>query len=141
MGRGNSFSTCLILFLLGLNKVRVWCDVVTMDACHLLLERLWQYNHRVTHDDYANTYSFYFNNTEIVLLLSRDFGKPKPTEDSFNLLSLERFKKEMKDTGTLCVLISKEISEGVKVPEAVVSLIKKFGDVFPNELPESLPPL
>ena len=112
-----------------------------MDACHLLLGIPWQYNCRVTHDGYANTYSFNFNNTKIVLLSSRDFGKPKPTRDSTNLLSIARFEEDMRDTGTLYVLISKEISEEVKFPEAAVSLIKEFGDVFPDELSEGLPPL
>ena len=56
----------------------MWCDVVTMHTCHLFLGRLWQYD-RVTHDGHVNTYSFHFNNTKIVLLSSRDFGKPKPT--------------------------------------------------------------
>ena len=71
-----------------------------------------------------------------MLLPSRDFGKPKPTRDSTNLLSLVRFEKEMRDTGTFYVLIGKKISEGVDIPEAAVSLVKEFGDVFPEELPK-----
>ena len=74
-----------------------------------------------------------------MLLSSRDFSKPKPTGDNNNILSLTRFKEEMRDTGTLYVLIGEEISEGVEVLEAAVSLIKEFGDVFPDELPEVLP--
>ena len=122
-------------------KDHVWCDMVNMDACHLLLGRPWQYDHRVTHDGHANTYSFQFNNTKIVLLLSRDFGKPKPTRGSANLLSLARFEEEMRDTGMFYVLIGKEVSEGVDIPEAVVSLVKEFVYVFPEELSEGLPPL
>ena len=30
-----------------------------MDACHLLLGRPWQYDHRATHDGRSNTYSFW----------------------------------------------------------------------------------
>ena len=104
-----------------------------MNACHLLLGISWQYDRRVTHDDHANTYSFHFNNTKIVLLPSRDFGKPKPTRDSTNLLSLERFKEEMRDTGTFYVLISKEISEEVQILEATVLLVKEFGAMFLKE--------
>ena len=84
-----------------------------MDACHLLLGIPWQYNCRVTHDGHANTYSFNFNNTKIVLLPSRNFSKPKPTGDSTNLLSFTRFKEEMKDTGIFYVLIGKEVSDEV----------------------------
>ena len=42
-----------------------------------------------------------------MLLPSRDFGKPKPTGDSTNLLSFNMFKEEMRDTGTFFVLIGK----------------------------------
>ena len=76
-----------------------------------------------------------------MLLSSRDFGKPKPTGDSTNLLSLTRFEEEIRDRGTFYVLIGEEISEGVEIPEAAVSLVKEFDDVFPRELPERLPPL
>ena len=49
----------LVTFSIGSKyKDRVWCDVVTMDACHLLLGRPWQYDSRVTHVSHANTYSF-----------------------------------------------------------------------------------
>lgn len=34
----------------------IWCDVISMDACHLLLGRPWQYDHRAHHDGYKNTY-------------------------------------------------------------------------------------
>ena len=76
-----------------------------------------------------------------MLLSSRDFGKPKPTGDSTNLLSLTRFNEEMRDTGTFYVLIGKEISKRVVNPETAVYLVKEFGDVFPEELPKGLPPL
>ena len=70
--------------------------------------------------------------------ISKDISKSKPPRDSINLLSLARFKEEMSDTGTLYVLIGKEVSEEVQIPEAAVSLVKEFGDVFPDELPEGL---
>ena len=47
----------------------------------------------------------------------------------------------MKDTGMFYVLIGKEVSKEVKILEEAISLIKEFGDVFPDELPEGLPPL
>ena len=115
--------------------------MVAIDSCHLLLGRPWQYDRWVTYDGHANTYCFFFNNTKIVLPPSRDVGKPKPTGDSTNLLSLMRFEEVVRDTSTLYVLIGKEVSEVAKVPEEAVSLIKEFGDVFPDELLNGLPPL
>ena len=31
--------------------------------------------------------------------------------------------------------------EGVEIPEVMVPLLEEFADVFPDELPEGLPPL
>ena len=76
-------------------KDQVSCDVVAMDACHLLLGMPWQYDRRVTHDGFTNSYSFSFNNTKIVLLPSKDMHTSKPTGASTNLLSLARFEEEM----------------------------------------------
>ena len=45
----------------------------------------------------------------------------------------------MRDTGTLYVLIGKEVSEEVQIPKAVVSLIEEFRDIFLDELPNGLP--
>ena len=37
-----------------------------------------------------------------------------------------RFKEDIRDTGTFYVLIGKEISKGVEIPEAAVSLVLAF---------------
>ena len=37
----------------------VVCDVLPMDACHLLLGRPWQYDRGAIHDGRSNTYSFW----------------------------------------------------------------------------------
>ena len=85
----------LISFSIGAKyNDQVWCDVVIMDTSHLLLRRPWLYDRRVIHDGHANTYSFInFNNTKILLLLSKDIGKSKPSRDSTNLLSLTTVEK------------------------------------------------
>ncbi|GJY79710.1 reverse transcriptase domain-containing protein [Tanacetum coccineum] len=41
-------------------KDNVWCDVVPMDACHLMLGRPWEYDRDITHNGRTNTYSFLF---------------------------------------------------------------------------------
>ena len=49
----------LVQFSIGKNyKDEVLCDVVPMDACHLLLGSPWQYDRRVIHDGFKNTYDF-----------------------------------------------------------------------------------
>ena len=47
----------------------------------------------------------------------------------------------MRDTRLMYVFVEKEASKGVEIPEAAVSLVKKFSDVFPDDLPDGLPPL
>ncbi|KAJ9563958.1 hypothetical protein OSB04_009118 [Centaurea solstitialis] len=46
---------------------QVLCDVIPMDACHMLLGRPWQYDRRVLHDGYQNTYSFVMNKKKVIL--------------------------------------------------------------------------
>ncbi|KAH9706010.1 Endonuclease [Citrus sinensis] len=85
---------CLVSLSIGsIYKDKIWCDVVAMDACHLLLGRPWQYDRNVVHDGKRNTYSFMFNNTKIILLPNKEFT------------------------------------------------LQQDLDLFPNELPQGLPPL
>ncbi|TNV97344.1 hypothetical protein C5H24_12795, partial [Xylella fastidiosa] len=47
---------CLVSFSMASKyKDSAWCDVVAMDACHLLLGRPWQYDRKVAHDGGTNT--------------------------------------------------------------------------------------
>lgn len=65
---------CLVSLSIGsIYKDKIWCDVVAIDACHLLLGRPWQYNRNVVHDGKRNTYNFMFNNIKIVLLPNKEF--------------------------------------------------------------------
>jgi hypothetical protein len=41
--------SCLVDFKIGPYEDKVLCDVVPMDACHLLLGRPWQYDQNVVH--------------------------------------------------------------------------------------------
>ena len=45
---------------------------MTIDACHLLLSKPWQYDRNIVHDGKNNTYIFMFNNTKIVLLPNKE---------------------------------------------------------------------
>jgi hypothetical protein len=90
---------CLVNFSIGTKyKDRTWCDVVAMDACHLLLGRLWQYDRNVHHDGRKNTYSFLVDNVKLTLLPNPgDIHKP-PKEVSQILLAKREFIREMPDT-------------------------------------------
>jgi hypothetical protein len=68
---------CLIQFSIGKNyKDEILCDVVPMDACHILLGRPWQYDKRAFHDGFKNTYSFEKDGTKITLAPLRMLHTP-----------------------------------------------------------------
>ncbi|XP_019423019.1 PREDICTED: uncharacterized protein LOC109332490 [Lupinus angustifolius] len=61
----------------------VVCDVVDMDASHLLLGRPWQYDKKTSHDGRTNKFSFEHQNRKVVLSpLSpkQEFGDVFPKE-------------------------------------------------------------
>ncbi|KAL4278728.1 hypothetical protein GQ457_03G017550 [Hibiscus cannabinus] len=57
----------VVPFSIGKYKDEVLCDVVTMDATHLLLRRPWQYNKKAMHDGFTNRYSFMHAGKKITL--------------------------------------------------------------------------
>ena len=58
----------MIAFSIGRYHDEVLCDVVPMQASHILLGRLWKYDRRVIHDSFTNKYSFKMNGRTINLL-------------------------------------------------------------------------
>nr|GEX71966.1 hypothetical protein [Tanacetum cinerariifolium] len=127
-------------FLIGTTyKDNVWCDVVAMDACHLLLGRPWEYDRDITHNGKTNTYSFVFGGVKITLMPNKpDEVVNKPTG---TLLTLSQFEDELEMGDDIFVLIGKEVAEDSEVPEAMIPLLEEFIDVFLDELPDGLPPL
>ena len=133
---------CLVSFSFGLKyKDNAWFDVVVMDACHLLLGRSWQYDREVQHNGRKNTYCFMFGSTKIVLLPCKEIERKPTSGGGKNFLAKRAFVEEMFDLGLVFVLLGKESSKGSVVPEAVKSLLDEFKNLFPNDLPEGLPPL
>ncbi|KAF7841818.1 Transposon Ty3-G Gag-Pol polyprotein [Senna tora] len=57
----------VIAFSIGKNEDEVICDVVPMQASHLLLGRPWQFDRHVLHDGYKNRYSFELNGHKFTL--------------------------------------------------------------------------
>jgi hypothetical protein len=49
---------CLLSFQIGKFSKQVLFDIVEMDACHLLLGRLWMFHKKVLHDGRKNNYEF-----------------------------------------------------------------------------------
>nr|GMC60080.1 Zinc finger, CCHC-type [Ipomoea batatas] len=87
----------------------VICEVIDMDACHILLGRPWQYDVDATHRGKINTYEFFWNQKKIVIPPA--VWAKSPTQKTCVITILDRWKnfvEEAKDTHTVLVLIAKD---------------------------------
>uniref|UniRef100_A0A2N9HXI8 CCHC-type domain-containing protein n=1 Tax=Fagus sylvatica TaxID=28930 RepID=A0A2N9HXI8_FAGSY len=92
---------CLVEFSIGKNyKDAVVCDIVPMDACHLLLGRPWQYDRKTKHDGFKNTYSFEKDGVKVLLVPLKMVHVPKPSfGEGTNLLTRSRVEKALMENG------------------------------------------
>ncbi|XP_074288563.1 uncharacterized protein LOC141613717 [Silene latifolia] len=141
---------CLVPFSIGkVYKDEVLCDVVPMDACHLLLGRPWEFDKNTTHQGKENVYSFKHEGKKVTLTPlppnQRNYGSPNMPEEISGVLFLSEAAmiQEMKQEQPVFILLSKEVieREGSELPAEIEPLIHKFWDVFPKGLPSGLPPL
>ncbi|GJZ94044.1 putative nucleotidyltransferase, ribonuclease H [Tanacetum coccineum] len=98
-----------------------------------------EYDRDITHNGRTNTYSFLFGGVKITLMPN----KPKEviSKPTGTLLTLSQLEDELEMGNDVFVLIGKEVAEDSKIHEAVISLLEKLSDVFPDVLPNGLPPL
>ncbi|XP_035551749.1 uncharacterized protein LOC118349905 [Juglans regia] len=95
-------------------KDRIWCDVIPMDVGHVILGRPWLFDLDVTIHGRSNSCSFVFNGKKIHL----NPLPPKPV-----------------------VVMEVPLASPVVVPDEAQSFFQEFRDVFPEDLPDHLPPL
>ena len=136
---------------------KIYCDIVPMDACHLLLGRPWEFDRRVLHDGFLNTYTFKFQNRTFTLkpapptpLASIPPAPLTPIPSSpippspLLLLNKKPFEAALREEKIVYVLTMTPSSspslEQEPSPEFQI-LLKEFSDVFPSDLPPGLPPL
>ncbi len=117
---------------------KVLCELVKMDACHLLLRRPWQYNRSSIHDGRRNIYSITKEGQRYTLLPMKKIAKSlNPNSRLVN----KSFVKESMDLGIFYMLLSAMEVDSMPIPTEIKHLMTQFGDVFPNELPNDLPPM
>ena len=192
----------LVAFSIGKYEDEVLCDVVPMQAGHLLLGRPWQFDRKVQHDGFTNKYSFVHNQRTVTLVpltpsqvyedqvrLQKDSEQKKKTEkeseqkkksekESEQKKKLEKESEQKKESAKMqvnenlkenerkanfyarasevkkalflnkptIVLLYKEAlfntnQLDTSLPSSIVSLLQEFEDVFPEEIPNGLPPI
>ncbi|XP_057469681.1 uncharacterized protein LOC130758770 [Actinidia eriantha] len=134
--------TCRVKFSIGKNYIdEVLCEVVDMDACHLLLGRPWQHDVDAVHKGKDNVYVFYQNDRKVVLGPLKESNVPKvPKEEGKSSVLLvhneDEFDKEARESKQIFAMVLTEGAPKIppEVPVVVQPLIKEFQDLFPDEL-------
>lgn len=139
-------SACTIPLSIGNQyKDQVVCDVLEMDACHVLLGRPWQFDLQAIHKGCENTYEFNRMGKNIVLLPSNVETKGKrdtqgSSKQLFPLISGKTILK--KDDSIVWALVVKGASPLQPTPAnhpAVMNLLREFHNITTD--PTGLPPL
>ena len=82
----------LITFSIGKYKDEVLCDVVPMEATHILLGRPWQFDRKKFHDGFTNKISFNFHGHKLIL---KSLSPKEVHEDQVKMRE-KRKKKKLK---------------------------------------------
>lgn len=113
-----------------------------MDTCHLLLGRPWQYDRRIVHDGFKNTYSFEKDGVKINLGPTK-MERPKSSSmEGGNFLSKSEFLIVIGDEIPIyAVVVLEENRDSNEVPLILQPLLQEFHDVIPSDIPPELPPM
>ncbi|XP_020683270.2 uncharacterized protein LOC110100190, partial [Dendrobium catenatum] len=129
---------------------KIWCDVLTMDVGQIILGRPWLFDNDVHIYGRTNTCVFEHNGKKIKLMPSqpkppKTEAKPIPAKQSkgLHLLTAKEVETEITQGAPMYALVAREVEEDQKetIPDVVRPLLENFADVFPDDLPNQLPPL
>ncbi|GKA63901.1 reverse transcriptase domain-containing protein [Tanacetum coccineum] len=126
---------CLVQFSIGKSyKDKVWCEVIPMDAAHILLGRPWQFDRKTKHDGFQNTYSFKKDGVNITLV---PFDSRQTQAEGSNLFMKKTdFEGLMKTSPYVFTLVVVEENEIIsEAPLQVQPLLREFADVIPDDIP------
>ncbi|XP_033139207.1 uncharacterized protein LOC117130500 [Brassica rapa] len=150
---------------IGRYEDEVVCNVLPMDACHILLGRPWQFDKKAVHDGYTNRHSFEHNGKKITLVpLSplevhqdqiqlkkgrEQDSKPEASARNSNFyIKQGQVRKTLATKKPFLLLVYKESLMASSsshlapdIPSDLKGLLQEFSDVFPEENPKGLPPI
>jgi hypothetical protein len=125
----------------------VMCDMIDMDACHILLGRPWQYDLDVTHKGRDNVMMFTWNQHKIAMAPSNTFEEPKKENSSFLTITNNEheLEKALKVSQTIFPIVIKGLLAAEKqeeeLPEEIWELLKEFKELISDDVPNELPPM
>ncbi|XP_060200403.1 uncharacterized protein LOC132628657 [Lycium barbarum] len=102
----------IIKFRIGKYQDEILCDVVPMQACHLLLGRPWQFDVDAQHSGRTNKYSFVVKGKKYILIpltpyqVSEDYRVMRELREKY-----QREEKEKGDKETLLVISGEGTSQ------------------------------
>ncbi|XP_027343128.1 uncharacterized protein LOC113855696 [Abrus precatorius] len=148
LNKGNEVKVsqrCLVTFSIGKKyQDEVWCDVLPMDACHLLLGRPWQYDRKIVYDESKNTYSFVKDGVRIKLTpLGPEKVNPTSRKAKLlvSLISKPQLKMTREESQSTRLLLMVEQNIGTPIPQEIEKLLAEYLDVVLEEIPPGLPPI
>nr|GMD30982.1 transposon Ty3-I Gag-Pol polyprotein [Ipomoea batatas] len=100
----------------------ITCEVIDMDACHILLGRPWQFDVDATHHGRENLYSFLWNKKKIVI--PQAAWNDAAIKKTCAITTIENWKTFVKEAGELNV---------------VLVLIAKEQSIAPTHIPDEVP--
>ncbi|KAF8052299.1 hypothetical protein N665_1574s0001 [Sinapis alba] len=148
---------------IGRYEDEVLCDILPMEASHILLGRPWQSDRRVIHDGYTNNHSFEFKGKKTILvpLTPKEVHddqlqlqkkkeidlKPYQKKKNHNFYAKQGdIKRTLYSQLPALLLVFKEtlITNTDSTPDypcELVSLLQEYEDVFSADNPTGLPPI
>ena len=131
-------------------KDKIWCDVIFMDASHMILRRPWLFDMDVILWGKSNTCTFNHEGQRIKLISKstkiqtrREKSAETRKEKSLSLISSKEIEKKVINGTQIIILVAREVAKESQemIPRAVTLIITNFADVFPKDLPNQLPPI
>lgn len=120
----------------------VLCDVVDMEASHVLLGRPWQFDVDATHKGRDNTYSFIWNKRKIIVLPNKINGSTSKVEKNMLTISntSSEFIEDLKEANFCAALIVKcKKHSTTEAPTEIQGLLSEFQGILGE--PQHLPPM
>ncbi|XP_058208081.1 uncharacterized protein LOC131321083 [Rhododendron vialii] len=133
-------------------RANVICDVIEMDASHVLLGRPWQFDVDVVYKGRDNTYCFNWESRKVVMVPTNHKVSVKPSKvagSSFLTVASSEveFVAGLKESKQVYAMVVKSLvvhgkNEAViSVPKQIQPLLEEFEELVADDVPNELPPM